>query len=57
MAIIFNHEEFEIHKLRPRNGTNVDRDNLMHTMKDLGFEVSVYDNLTAKKIMNVVDQG
>ena len=55
MAIIFNHEEFQ--SLLTRKGTNIDRDNLMKAMTDLGFEVSVYDNLTAKSIMNVVDQG
>jgi caspase-like apoptosis-related cysteine protease len=57
VAIIFNHEHFDIHSLKPRNGTNVDRDNLKHTMKDLGFEVSVYDNLKTKDIMKILDEG
>lgn len=57
MAIIFNHEYFDIHSLKPRSGTNVDRDNLKYTMKDLGFEVSVYDNLKIKDIMKIVDEA
>jgi len=57
MAIIFNHEHFDIHSLKTRNGTNVDRDNLKYTMKDLGFEVSVYDNLKIKDITKIVDEG
>jgi len=57
MAIIFNHEDFDIHSLKRRNGTNVDRDNLKQTMKDLGFEVAVYDNLTYKDITKILDQG
>ena len=57
MAIIFNHEDFDIRSLKPRNGTNVDRDNLKHAMKDLGFEVAVHDNLTKKEIMTILGQG
>ena len=57
MAIILNHEEFDIQSLKRRNGTNVDRDNLMHAMKNLGFEVAVHDNLTSKNIMKILGQG
>jgi len=57
MAIIFNHESFDIQSLKCRNGTNVDRDNLKLAMKDLGFEVAVHDNLTSRDIMKILDQG
>jgi len=57
MAIILNHEEFDIQSLKHQNGTNVDRNNLMHTLKDLGFEVAVHDNLTSKNIMKILGQG
>jgi hypothetical protein len=57
IAIIFNNEHFEIPSLKLRTGTNVDRDNLKHTMKDLGFQVAVYDNLTAKDIMEILEEG
>jgi len=57
MAIVFNHEYFDIQSLKRRNGTNVDRDNLKRTMKDLGFEVEVHDNLKSKDITKILDQG
>lgn len=57
MAIIFNHEYFEIHSLKQRNGTNVDRDNLKHTLSGLGFQVTVYDNLNSKEIKKIVEKG
>jgi caspase-like apoptosis-related cysteine protease len=48
MAIICNHEYFDSHSLKRRNGTNVDRDNLERNVQDLGFQVSVHDNLGRK---------
>jgi caspase-like apoptosis-related cysteine protease len=57
MAIIFNHEFFDIHSLKHRNGTNVDRDNLKLALMDLGFEVMVHDNLRSKDILKIVEQG
>jgi hypothetical protein len=57
MAIIFNHEYFDNHLLKRRNGTNVDRDNLERTMQDLGFQVAVHDNLGTKDVMKIVDRG
>jgi hypothetical protein len=57
MAIIFNHEYFDIHSLKQRHGTNVDRENLKHNLIDLGFEVTVHNNLTTKDITKIVEQG
>jgi hypothetical protein len=57
MAIIFNHECFDIPTLKRRNGTNVDRDNLERTLRDLDFQVEVYDNLNIKDITKILDQG
>ena len=57
MAIIFNHEYFDIRSLKRRNGTNVDCNNLEHTLKNLGFQVDVYDNLKSKDITKIVNQG
>ncbi|CAH0720685.1 unnamed protein product, partial [Brenthis ino] len=45
MAIIFNHEHFDIHNLRPRTGTNADSDNLSRVLKGLGFRVTIVNNL------------
>jgi caspase-like apoptosis-related cysteine protease len=57
MAIIFNHEYFDISLLKRRTGTNVDCANLKHTLNDLGFRVTVHNDLTAKEITNTVEQG
>jgi caspase-like apoptosis-related cysteine protease len=57
MAIIFNHQYFDNPSLRRRDGTNVDRDKLTHTLKDLGFQVIVYDDLKYREVMTIVDQG
>lgn len=57
MAIIFNHESFDTRTLKRRSGTNVDRDKLKYTLIDLGFEVTVYDNLIFKEIAKNIQQG
>jgi caspase-like apoptosis-related cysteine protease len=55
MAIIFNHETFDKHP--PRHGTNKDRDKLEHTLKDLGFDVKVHNDLYFENIMKIVKKG
>ncbi|XP_063620182.1 caspase-1 [Cydia splendana] len=50
MAIIFNHEHFDIHSLKSRTGTNVDSDNLSKVLKALGFRVTVCHNLKSEDI-------
>jgi hypothetical protein len=57
MAVIFNHEYFDIRTLKQRDGTNVDRENLKHSLVDLGFQVTVHDNLKSKEITKIVEQG
>jgi caspase-like apoptosis-related cysteine protease len=57
VAIIFNHEYFDIHSLKQRNGTNVDCENLKHSLIDLGFEVTAHNNLSSKDITKIVKQG
>lgn len=57
MAIIFNHECFDIHSLKHRNGTNADRDNLKHTLMGLGFQVTVHDDLKSKDIFKILEQA
>jgi caspase-like apoptosis-related cysteine protease len=57
MAIIFNHEDFDNPSLKRRFGTNVDRDNLKHTLNGLGFEVTVYNDLKTEELMNIVVEG
>ncbi|XP_053623520.1 caspase-1-like [Plodia interpunctella] len=50
VAIIFNHEYFDIHNLKPRTGTNVDSNNLARVLKSLGFSVTVFENLTYRTL-------
>ncbi|XP_067009140.1 caspase-1 [Anabrus simplex] len=56
LAVIFNHEHFDIRTLKPRSGTRVDRDNLQESLKYLGFEVSVHNDLNFKDITKVIEE-
>ncbi|XP_063821600.1 caspase-1-like [Ostrinia nubilalis] len=56
MAIIFNHEHFDIHSLKPRTGTNVDSDNLAKVLKSLGFTVTVFHNKKSEDINSYIKQ-
>ncbi|CAG9096424.1 Caspase-1 [Plutella xylostella] len=56
MAIIFNHEHFDIHSLKSRSGTNVDSDNLSRVLKGLGFQVSVMNNLKSADVNRYIQQ-
>lgn len=56
MAIIFNHEHFDIHSLKSRTGTNVDSDNLSKVLKSLGFKVTVFSNLKSEEINKFIQQ-
>lgn len=55
MALIFNHEIFEINS--PRKGTNVDRDRLKDTMESLDFDVNIYTNQTISDIKQTLLDG
>jgi hypothetical protein len=57
MAIIFNHEYFDDSSLGRRDGTKVDRNNLTDTLKGLGFDVTIYDDLKREDLMNIVVEG
>ncbi|KAF2898556.1 hypothetical protein ILUMI_07627 [Ignelater luminosus] len=45
LALVFNHEIFDIHELRRRSGTSVDCENLVARLEKLGFDVKVFHNL------------
>lgn len=55
MALIFNHETFEMDL--PRKGTNSDRDRLKDTLASLDFDVNVYENRTISEIKNILLNG
>ena len=48
-AYIFNDEHFDM-GWRARTGTNKDRDDLCAILKDLDFEVTVFNDLTLKEL-------
>ena len=55
-AFVFNHMNFDPRlQLRPRNGTNCDRDNLRINLRQLDFEVEVYDDLPFKEIERILE--
>lgn len=57
LAVIFNHEFFTITHLKPRCGTNIDCENLVNTLKNLGFEVNDFHNLTHRDIVKNLERG
>lgn len=56
IALIFNHEFFTISHLKPRAGTNVDCDNLINTLKSLGFEVNDLHNSAHRDIVKHLER-
>lgn len=54
MAIIFNHEHFDIQSLKSRTGTNVDCENLKNTLERLSFDVTVHRDKRYNEIMDIV---
>ncbi|XP_055383910.1 caspase-like [Condylostylus longicornis] len=56
LAIIFNHENFDIPSLKSRAGTNVDCENLFRALKQLAFEVHVYKDKKLKEIQYIIEQ-
>jgi len=57
-AYIFNHMNFDpVQQLRPRNGTDADRDNLRVCLRQLDFEVEVFDDLPVKEIDRILESA
>lgn len=56
IAIILNHESFNIPSLKPRAGTMVDCENLTHSLRNLDFEVRVYKDLYLHEIKAHMDE-
>ncbi|XP_011196246.2 caspase-like [Zeugodacus cucurbitae] len=44
LALIFNHETFDVRTIEPRTGTNVDCENLTKVLKKLDFDVNVFND-------------
>jgi len=57
-AIIFNHMYFDPgHNLSTRHGTNVDRDSLSLCLKQLHFQVEVFNDLPVRDIEGVLERA
>lgn len=57
LALIFNHESFDIPSLKPRQGTNVDCENLSAALKKLHFQVNTFKDCKLREILKHVDHG
>lgn len=57
LAVIFNHEYFEMEKLKPRSGTDVDARNLKAALTNLGFEVIVHQDFKTRRILDEVQKS
>lgn len=55
IALIFNHEHFEVPTLKSRMGTNVDCDKLARVLKQLNFEVIVHQDCKLKDLMRHIE--
>lgn len=56
IALIFNHKLFDSRLgLKQRNGTDADRDNLRLTLRQLDFEVRVYNDLAFKDMERILE--
>ena len=57
-AYIFNHMHFDpVQQLKARNGTDADRDNLRVCLRQLDFEVEVFEDLSVKDIDRVLENA
>lgn len=56
-ALIFNHDFFSNNKLQRRGESKIDCQNLSDTLKRLGFDIKVYDNLKHKEIVKTLEKG
>uniref|UniRef100_A0A1A9VDR7 Caspase n=1 Tax=Glossina austeni TaxID=7395 RepID=A0A1A9VDR7_GLOAU len=57
LALIFNHEHFEVPTLKSRSGTNVDCDNLARVLKQLDFDVLTYKDCRLKDLMRHIESA
>ena len=57
-AFVFNHMNFDPRlNLNTRNGTNADRDNLRINLRQLDFDVEVYDDLPFREIERILESA
>jgi len=57
LALIFNHEHFDIPSLKSRTGTNVDAQELKKALDSLGFTVSVHKDCKLRDILKHIEKA
>ncbi|XP_013105145.1 caspase-1 [Stomoxys calcitrans] len=57
LALIFNHEYYDIPRLEPRTGTNVDCEKLKKSFKNLDFEVTAYKDCKLRDLFKHIDNA
>lgn len=57
LALIFNHEHFEVPTLKSRAGTNVDCENLARCLKQLDFDVTIYKDCRFKELQRIIESA
>lgn len=56
-AIIINNDTFDNNCVNPRKGSLVDVENLKTEFTNLGFEVTVFSNMTYNQINEAITEG
>lgn len=57
LALIFNHEFFDIPSLEKRTGTNVDCEKLRKCLANLDFEVYVHKDCKLRELLEHIEKG
>lgn len=57
LALIFNHELFDIPNLTKRQGTNIDCEKLEKTFENLGFEVTSHKDCKLGQLLDHISNG
>lgn len=57
VALIFNHEFYDIPSLEPRKGTNVDCEKLKKSLKNLDFDVTIHKDCKLRDLLKHIDKG
>ncbi|CAD6992395.1 caspase [Ceratitis capitata] len=55
LALIFNHENFDVPTLKSRAGTNVDCENLARVLKQLDFDVKIFKDCSFHKLKQHIE--
>lgn len=56
-ALVFNHENFTVPDLKSRAGTQTDAQSFSDCLRNLGFDVEVYNDLNYKDLSRVIENS